>query len=100
MKTSWKYISLFLILAFGISAPIHLGYIDNSFKAFSNDWIISDWVYLIAGFGPFAAGFIVLLLDKSVSNRITIWGNEKLKKHFDCLAACIFIFDYWPGKSQ
>ena len=91
MKTSWKYISLFLLLAFGISAPIHLGYIDNTFKAFSNDWIISDWVYLIAGFGPFTAGLIVLLLDKSVSSRITIWGNEKLK---NILIALLPVFSF------
>ena len=79
MKTNWKYISLFLILAIGISAPIHLGYIDKAYKTFSNDWIIKDWVYLIAGFGPFVAGLITLLLQKSIYSRITFWGNEKLK---------------------
>ena len=79
MKTNWKYISLFLILAIGISAPIHLGYIDKAYKTFSNDWIIKDWVYLIAGFGPFVAGLITLLLQKFIYSRITFWGNEKLK---------------------
>jgi len=91
MKTNWKYISLFLILAIGISAPIHLGYIDKAYKAFSNDWIISDWAYLIAGLGPFTAGLIVLLLDKFVSNRITIWGNEKLK---NILIALLPVFSF------
>lgn len=91
MTPNWKYINLFLILAIGISAPIHLGYIDNTYKAFSNDWIISDWVYLIAGFGPFAAGLIVLLLDKSVSNQITIWGNEKMK---NILIALLPVFSF------
>jgi len=79
MRTSWKYLSLFIILAIGISAPIHLGYIDKIYKAFTNDWIIKDWVYLIAGFGPFIAGLLILHLQKFVSNRITILGNEKMK---------------------
>ena len=79
MKTNWKYISLFLILAIGISAPVHLGFIDETYNVLTNEWIIKDWVYLIAGIGPLTAGLIILLLDKSISNRITILGNEKMK---------------------
>lgn len=85
MKTNWKYIGLFLILAIGISGPIHLGYFDKAYRAFSNDWIIKDWVYLIAGFGPFMAGVLTLHLHKYVSNRITILGNENMKYIFIAL---------------
>ena len=79
MKTNWKYIILFVILAIGISAPIHLGFFDESFKAITSGWFFNDWTYLLAGFGPLIAGLIILLLDKSVSNRITIFGKEKVK---------------------
>jgi hypothetical protein len=78
MKPNWKYIILFVILAIAISAPIHLGYFDEHFETISKDWIITDWVYLVSGLGPFIAGVIALILNKSISSRITISGNEKL----------------------
>lgn len=79
MKPNWKYISLFVILAIGISAPVHLGYIDKSYKSITNEWIVSYWVYLVAGLGPFIAAVIILLFQKSISNRITIFGTTKSK---------------------
>lgn len=81
MKPNWKYIFLFIILAIGISAPVHLGYIDTAYQSFTNQWIISDWVYLLAGLGPFFAGAVLLLLQKNISKRITVLGDEKIK-HF------------------
>ena len=91
MKIRWGYISLFLILAIGISAPIHLGYFDNTYQELTNNWIVNDWVYLIAGIGPFIAGLLILLLDKSVSKRITIWGDEKAKNTLIALLP-VFMF--------
>ena len=79
MKTNWKYIILFIILAFGISAPVHLGYIDELYEKITQDWIITNWIYLAAGFGPLIAGLITFSLQKSISSRITIWGDEKIK---------------------
>lgn len=79
MKTNWKYILLFIILAIGVAAPIHLGYFDKTYKAITDGWIISDWIYILAGIGPLIAGMITLLLHKSISHRITIWGDEKVK---------------------
>lgn len=79
MKTKWKYISLFLILAIGISAPIHLGYFNDSYNSLTNQWIISEWIYLFAGLGPFIAAIIGLIIQENLSSRITIFGGEKLK---------------------
>lgn len=79
MKPNWKSIILFFILAIGISTPIHLGFFDESLKAITTGLIITDWTYLIAGFGPLIAGLILLFFDKSVSNRISIFGKEKVK---------------------
>ena len=79
MKTNWKYISLFLILSVGIAAPVHLGYIDKIYEAITGEWIIKDWVYIIAGIGPLLAGIITLFFHKNVSHRITIWGEKRVK---------------------
>lgn len=91
MKPNWKYIILFVILAIGISAPIHLGYFDESFKTITKDWIITDWVYLVAGLGPFIAGVIALIVQKSISNRIAFCGNEKIK---NTLIALLPVFSF------
>lgn len=91
MRPNWKYISLFLILAFGISVPIHLGYFDETYKTFSQNLLIKDWVYLVAGLGPFIAGLITILLQKNLSNRITFWGGQKLK---NILIALLPVFSF------
>lgn len=79
MKPNWKYISLFIILAIGISSAVHLGYIDKTYEEITTNWIIQDWVYILAALGPFLAGLITLHLQKSISKRISILGNEKFK---------------------
>ena len=91
MKPAWKKIILFVILAFAISAPIHLGYFDEYFKKITSGWLIADWVYLVAGLGPFIAGAIALRLHKSNSNRISFFGDEKLK---NILIALLPLFSY------
>ncbi|MCB1023460.1 MAG: CPBP family intramembrane metalloprotease [Acidobacteria bacterium] len=91
MKPNWKYIILFVILAFGISAPIHLGYFDQCFKTITKGWIISDSVYFIAGLGPFFAGVTALIFQKSISDRITLCGSEPLK---NILIALIPLFSF------
>jgi len=79
MKPNWKYISLFIILAIGISAPVHLGYLDKLYKETIGIPLIEDMVYLLAGFGPLLAGLILLFLNKNVSNQITIFGKDRIK---------------------
>lgn len=91
MKLYWKYIILFVVLAIGISAPIHLGYFEESFKTNTKDWVIIDWVYLVAGLGPFIAGVIALIVHKSISNRITIYGYQKIK---NILIALLPVFSF------
>lgn len=79
MKPNWKYIGLFIVLSIGISAPIHLGYLDQVYVTISKQWIVSEWVYLLAGLGPFVAAVVVLFLQKNISNRITVFGDAKGK---------------------
>ncbi len=100
MKTNWKYIGLFLILAIGISAPIHLGYFDKTYKAITDEWIIKDWVYIIAGIGPLIAGIITLLFHKSVSHRITIWGDKKVKNILIALLPVVAFTIFGLGNSR
>ena len=69
MKPNWKYISLFLALAIGVSAPVHLGYLDGIYQKITNGWMISDWIYMVAGIGPFIAALITLFLQKTVSRK-------------------------------
>ena len=68
-----------------------MDHIDSSYKDLTKDCFISDWVYLIAGIGPFIAGLLILLLDRSISKRITIWGDEKAK---NSLIALLPVFTF------
>lgn len=79
MKNNWIYISLFVLIAFAISAPVHLGCTESYFRTITNNSFISDWGYLLAGLGPFLAGILILVLHKSNSNRITLFGNNRVK---------------------
>lgn len=79
MKPNWKNIILFTVLAMGISIPFHLGLFEESFQAYTNGGMISDWGYLLAGIGPLLAALFLLAWDPSISNRISIFGDEKLK---------------------
>ena len=91
MKLDWKNITLFIILAIGISAPIHLGYFDEFFQSITKGWMITNWVYVVAGLGPFIAGVIALSLQKFTSNRITVFGNETFK---NILIAFLPVFSF------
>ena len=91
MKVNWKYVFLFLLFAFGISAPVHLGYFDEAYKELTTGWIVSNWVYLLAGFGPFFAGLIAIGWQKKISKRITVFGDQKIK---NLLIAILPIFSF------
>jgi len=79
VKVNKTYIAIFVLLAIAISLPVHLGYLDSAYKTNTSGWLISNWTYLLAGFGPFIAAIFVLFIHKSVSNQISIFGDEPLK---------------------
>ena len=79
MKIEWKYILLFILIAFGISFPIQQGYFSGLFQDFTKHTIFSQSEYLLAGFSTLVAALIVFLFHRNISNRITILGDDKTK---------------------
>ncbi len=79
MKIDWKYIILFILIAFGISYQVQQGYFKDFFQSVTKNTFISESGYLLAGFSTLIAALIVLTFHKNRSNRITIFGDEKIK---------------------
>jgi hypothetical protein len=79
MKIEWKYIILFIIIALGISYPVQQGYLNDFFLSITKNSFISGSVYLLAGFSTLIAAIIILAFHQDLSNRITIFGDDKIK---------------------
>ena len=79
MKIDWKYIILFILIALGVSYPVQQGYLNDFFHTATKDSFISESGYLMAGLSTLIAGIITLSLHKSISSRITILGDNKIK---------------------
>ncbi|MDF1698328.1 MAG: CPBP family intramembrane metalloprotease [Saprospiraceae bacterium] len=79
MKTEWKYITLFILLALGISFPIQQGYLNELFQSVTKKTILSESVYLFAGISTLLATLVVFTLHKNVSSKITVYGEDKIK---------------------
>lgn len=79
MKIDWKYIILFTLIALGISYPIQKGYLDDFFQSYTKNTFLSESSYLMAGFSTLIAVTVVLIFHKELSNRITIFGDDKIK---------------------
>jgi hypothetical protein len=79
MKTEWKYITLFILLALGISFPIQHGYLNEFFQSVTKKTILSESGYLLAGISTLLASIVALTIHKNLSNKITILGEDKIK---------------------
>lgn len=79
MKIEWKYVILFIIMALGISYPIQQGYLNEFFLSITKNSFISESVYLLAGFSTLISAIIILAFHQDISNRITIFGDDKIK---------------------
>ncbi len=79
MKIDWKYIILFILIALGISYPVQQGYFNDFFQNITKGSFISEAGYLMAGLSTLIAATISLSLHKNISNRITIFGDNKIK---------------------
>ena len=79
MKIDWKYIILFSLIALGLSYPVQKGYLDEVFNYYTKDTFLFESSYLIAGLTTLIVATIALLFHKDLSNRITIFGDDKIK---------------------
>jgi membrane protease YdiL (CAAX protease family) len=79
MKTEWKYIILFILIAFGLSFPIHKGYLNDFFNSLTRKTIFYESEYLLAGTSTLLAAILALTIHKNLSNKITILGDDKIK---------------------
>ena len=79
MKTEWKYIILFILIAFGLSFPIQQGYLNEFFQSITKRTFLFGSGYLLAGISTLAASLIALAFHKQVSKRITILGDDRFK---------------------
>lgn len=79
MKIDWKYITLFIIIALGLSYPIQHDYLNDFFQSITKNTFISESGYLLAGFSTFIAAIILILSHQNLSNRISIFGHDKIK---------------------
>lgn len=79
MKIEWRYIILYILLAFALSFPVQQGYLNGFVQSHFQKTIFSDSGYLFAGISTLLAAIIALTVHKKLSNRITILGDDKLK---------------------
>ncbi|MDB9721076.1 CPBP family intramembrane metalloprotease [Winogradskyella sp.] len=79
MKIDWKYIILFVLIAFGISYLVQQGYLTDFFLSITKNSFISESEYLLAGLSTLIATIIVLTFHQNLSKRITILGDDKIK---------------------
>lgn len=79
MKIDWKYIFLFILIALGVSYPVQQGYLNDFFKIITKGSFLSESGYLMAGLSTLIAAIITLSHHKSISSRITIFGDSKIK---------------------
>ncbi len=79
MKINWKFVILFIVVALGISFPIQNGYLDDHFQTLARSTIFVNSGYLLAGISPLLAALVIIPFHKDLSDKITIFGEEKLK---------------------
>ena len=79
MKIDWKYIILFVLIAFGISYLVQQGYLTDFFLSITKNSFISESEYLLAGLSTLIATIVVLTFHQNLSKRITILGDDKIK---------------------
>lgn len=91
MKIYWKYIILFTLIALGLSYPVQKGHLNELFNSYTKDTILLESSYLMAGLSTLIAATIVLLFHKDLSNRITIFGDDKIK---NSLILCLPIITF------
>lgn len=79
-QVNWKYILIFYLIAFGISAPVNSGYLADAYNNLTQGTIFYKSAFLPAGLGTFIAALLAFRLDRNFPKKITtFWGNTKLK---------------------
>lgn len=82
MTINWKYIIVFILIAFGLSFPVQQGYLDCFFHSITRGTFLFESTYLLAGFSTLTAAVITLAFHKNISKEITTFGNDKIKNLF------------------
>jgi hypothetical protein len=79
LKIDWKYIILFILIAYGISYPVQQDYLTDFYLSITKNTFISESEYLLAGFSTLIAAILMLIFHENLSSRITIFGDDKIK---------------------
>ena len=61
----WKYVILFVLIAFVISAPVNLGWLSDKLDNFTLPFGLDRFKILLQGLGPFIAGIVLRKMDSN-----------------------------------
>ncbi len=62
----WKYVILFVLISYLISAPANLGWLSDTLENFSLPFGLDQFKILLQGIGPFVAGLVLRKLHPNV----------------------------------
>lgn len=94
-KVNWVVISVVIIIAIGLSAPFHLGWIG--FEDIGMGFIPSRFAYMLAAIGPLVAGCLLWQHNKKVGKQhVSLFGASKVKSIAFALTpiVCFSIFGF------
>lgn len=93
MSYSWKHIILYVALALGIAYLIQHEVLASYFESILNETFLSKNSYLFSGLSTLIAALVAIKLHKGLSNRITVFGTDKVKNGIIlCLPIIAFSF--------
>jgi len=65
-QVKWKYVIIFVLIAYLISAPANLGFLSKTLDNFELPFGLDQFKILIQGLGPFVAGLVLRRLHPNV----------------------------------
>lgn len=79
-KVNWKYVVIFYLVAFCLSAPFNSGYMLEWCHGLTKGTIFYESGFLFAGAGTLIAALLAFRLDKGFIPAVTtFWGNSRVK---------------------
>ena len=79
MKEAWPYVVFYVLGAWLLSLPVHLGMLDVLHAQWLGDTMFAGKAFLWAGFGPFIAGLFAIRFHRGLSDRIHVLGADAMK---------------------
>jgi uncharacterized protein len=83
---NWRFVALYYLVAYALSAPFNAGWLAPQFRALTRGSFLGDMTYLPACLGTLAAFLLVLRLDTSHIRTIVLFGNSRMKNIVIALA--------------